>query len=312
LPDTRFQPSLGREEGGQTSIRTLAEVLNRPRQLLDALPENLARKQTATAVKRGPRTPAAEERPLIELKGLQVHFPIRKGVLHNTVGAVKAVDGIDRTIPRGQILALVGKLGCGKTTLGRAMLRLIEPTAGQALLDGTELTGLKPRSLRRSRHHLQIVFQGPMSSLNPLLTVAGTLTEPMRIHGIGADRDEHLELAAATLAQIDGARLPLALPPRALRRPAPAHRARLGARPGADRLRRGHQCTGRLGPGQDTSAAARVSEGLGAVTLLFITHNIGVVEYVSNWMAVMRERRIVEQGATGEVVGNQGAHKLNA
>jgi len=149
-------------------------------------------------------------------------------VLRHTVGAVKAVDGIDLTIPRGQILALVGESGCGKTTLGRAMLRFGEPTAGQVLFDGTELTGLPPRRLRRFRWHLQIVFQDPMSSLSRRVTVAGTLTEPMRVHGIGADRDERLELAAATLAQVQIGGLPLALPPRALRWPVPARQHRLG------------------------------------------------------------------------------------
>jgi peptide/nickel transport system ATP-binding protein len=289
----------------------LAEVLNRPRhaytrQLLDALPENLARKRAATAVERGPRTPAAEERPLIQLKGLQVHFPIRKGVLRHTVGAVKAVDGIDLTIPRGQILALVGESGCGKTTLGRAMLRLVEPTAGRVLFDGTELTGLTPRSLRRFRRHLQIVFQDPMSSLNPRLTVAGTLTEPMRVHGIGADRDERLELAAATLGQVQMERDYLWRYPHEL---SGGQRQRIGIARALvldPELIVCDEVTSAL----DVSVQAEILQLLlgfqrdKGLTLLFITHNIGVVEYVSNEMAVMRDGQIVEQGPTGQVARN--------
>jgi len=289
----------------------LAEVLNRPRhpytrQLLDALPEHLARKRAATAVERGPRTPTTREKPLIQLQGLQVHFPIRKGVLRHTVGAVKAVDGIDLTIPRGQILALVGESGCGKTTLGRAMLRLVEPTAGQVLFGGTELTGLPPRSLRRFRRHLQIVFQDPMSSLNPRRTVAGTLTEPMRVHGLGADRDERLELAVTALGQVQMERDYLWRYPHEL---SGGQRQRVGIARALVLDPEMIVCD-EVTSALDVSVQAEILKRLlgfqrdRGLTLLFITHNIGVVEYVSNWMAVMKEGRIVEQGVTGQVAGN--------
>ena len=139
---------------------------------------------------------------LLRLEGLEVHFPIRQGLLKRTVGHVRAVDGVDLSIHRGQILALVGESGCGKTTLGRALLRLVEPTAGQVQFDGRELTGLTRREMRPMRSRLQFVFQDPASSLNPRLTVATTLTEPMAAHGIGENPDERLETAARTLVEV--------------------------------------------------------------------------------------------------------------
>ena len=118
-------------------------------------------------------------------KGWRCTSLIRQGVLKRTVGHVRAVDGVDLRIQRGQILALVGESGCGKTTLGRAVLRLVEPTARPGALRRTDLTGLGRRDMRPMRRRLQFVFQDPASSLNPRLTVATALTEPMAAHGIG-------------------------------------------------------------------------------------------------------------------------------
>ncbi|MGD8310774.1 MAG: ATP-binding cassette domain-containing protein, partial [Chromatiales bacterium] len=197
-------------EGRIVESGTLDEVLHQPkhpytRQLLDALPENLRRRRGLE-----PPAPRSSAGPppgsLIELKGLEVHFPVRKGVLRRTVDHVRAVDGVDLSIPKGRILALVGESGCGKTTLGRAILRLVEPTGGAVWFDGTELSALSPRAMRPFRRHLQIMFQDPVSSLNPRLTVAAALTEPMAVHDIGADREERLEIAARTLEQVQLAR----------------------------------------------------------------------------------------------------------
>ena len=122
--------------------------------------------------------------PLLSLRDVQVHFPIRSGILiDRVVGHVKAVDGVDLDVPRGSTVGLVGESGCGKTTLGRAILRLVEPTAGTINFDGTELTTLDREAMRKMRRRMQMVFQDPMSSLDPRQSVESILTEPMRAHG---------------------------------------------------------------------------------------------------------------------------------
>ena len=120
---------------------------------------------------------------LLEVRGLEVHFPIRSGVvLQRTVGHVRAVDGIDLDVRRGSTLGLVGESGCGKSTFGRAVLRLVEPTGGTVRFDGVDLTSLSAEELRRSRRRMQMVFQDPMASLDPRQDVESLLVEPMRAH----------------------------------------------------------------------------------------------------------------------------------
>ena len=230
---------------------------------------------------------------LVRLEGLEVHFPIRQGVLKRTVGHVRAVDGVDLRIERGQILALVGESGCGKTTLGRAVLRLVEPTAGQVHFDGRELTGLGRRDMRPMRRRLQFVFQDPASSLNPRLTVATALTEPMAAHGIGDNLEERLETAARTLDEVQLAREHLWRYPHEL---SGGQRQRIGiAR--ALCLRPDFVVCDEVTSALDVSVQAEVLQLLldlrreRALTLLFITHDIGVVEYLSDTTAVMHEGR---------------------
>ena len=247
-------------------------------------------------------TPPAE---LVRLEGLEVHFPIRQGVLKRTVGHVRAVDRVDLDIHRGQILALVGESGCGKTTLGRALLRLVEPTAGQVHFDGRELTGLTRREMRPMRRRLQFVFQDPASSLNPRLTVATTLTEPMAAHGIGESLDERLETAAQTLGEVQLTRDHLWRYPHEL---SGGQRQRIGiAR--ALCLRPDFVVCDEVTSALDVSVQAEVLQLLldlrreRALTLLFITHDIGVVEYLSDITAVMHEGKVVELGPTARVCG---------
>jgi peptide/nickel transport system ATP-binding protein len=124
---------------------------------------------------------------LLSVRGLEVHFPIRSGVVfERQIGAVKAVDGVDIDVPRGSTVGLVGESGCGKTTLGRAVLRLVEPTGGTVSFDGIDVRSLEGEDLRRMRRRMQMIFQDPMASLDPRQSIESVLTEPRRAHGIEA------------------------------------------------------------------------------------------------------------------------------
>jgi peptide/nickel transport system ATP-binding protein len=127
---------------------------------------------------------------LLELRDLKVHFPIRSGVLFDrTIGYVYAVDGVSLSIQRSGTYGLVGESGCGKSTLGRGLLRLVEPTAGQIIFDGVDLATLGTEAMRRQRRHMQMVFQDPLSSLDPRQSVESLLVEGLRAHGLAKDRE---------------------------------------------------------------------------------------------------------------------------
>src|SRR5215467_4464393 len=123
--------------------------------------------------------------PLLEVRGLRMHFPVTEGMIaRRHIGDVKAVDGVDLTIRRGETLGLVGESGCGKTTMGRCILRLETPTAGEILYDGVDIATLDRRSMMAWRRRIQVIFQDPYSSLNPRQKVGAILSEAMKVHGI--------------------------------------------------------------------------------------------------------------------------------
>jgi oligopeptide/dipeptide ABC transporter ATP-binding protein len=124
---------------------------------------------------------------ILIVKDLKKYYPVRKGIVPRTVGYVRAVDGVSLAVSRGRTLGLVGESGCGKTTLGRAVLRLVEPTSGSIIFDGREISKLSASELRLMRRDLQMIFQNPFGSLNPRMTVGAMIGEPLRVHGIRSD-----------------------------------------------------------------------------------------------------------------------------
>ncbi len=297
------------QQGKLVEAGPCAEVLRKPRhtytrQLLAALPENLAKPVLAQPLtgNSGERQSGGQS-PLLQVRDLKVWFPIKKGLFRHTVDYVRAVDEVSLDIPQGQIVALVGESGCGKTTLGRAVLQLEKPTAGSIRIDGQELTGLSARELRPLRRKMQIAFQDPQSSLNPRLLVETTLTEPMKVHGIGANQEERIELASLLLESMQLNRDFLWRYPHEF---SGGQRQRIGlAR--ALALNPEFIVCDEITSALDVSVQAEILQLLLSIrqqrnlTLLFITHNIGVVEYLSDRTVVMYKGKIVEQGETAQV-----------
>ena len=142
------------------------------------------------------------KQPLLKVEGLKTWYPLRKGVFNRIYGHVKAVDDVTFEVYEGETLGLVGESGCGKTTLGRSILRLAEPTDGKIWFDGIEVTALKGQTLRDFRKQAQIVFQDPYSSLNPRLTIGEAIAEPMRVHGIETNKGKLRDAVCDMLEQV--------------------------------------------------------------------------------------------------------------
>ena len=145
--------------------------------------------------------PLMSSAPVLEVSGLKKHFPVKKGLLRRTVGHVFAVDGVSLTIGAGETLGLVGESGCGKSTVARSVVRLVKPTAGTIKLDGRDITFLGKAGLRPYRREMQIIFQDPLSSLNPRMSAGDIVGEPLLVHGIG-DRRERADRVAALFEQV--------------------------------------------------------------------------------------------------------------
>ena len=245
-----------------------------------------------------------EMTPFLDVVDLKVHFPIRRGILQRTVGHVLAVDGVSLAISAGRTLALVGESGCGKTTVGKALLQLVKPTSGNVRLGGSELVGMQGKRLRAARRHMQMVFQDPFASLNPRLRVGEIIAEGMFALGLESDGAAQGRAVAALLKQVG---LPDEAAGRYPHEFSGGQRQRIAiARALAvqPELLICDEPTSAL----DVSVQAQIlnllkqlQEELG-VAYLFITHNFAVVEYLANDVAVMYLGRIVERGSAEEVL----------
>jgi oligopeptide transport system ATP-binding protein len=235
---------------------------------------------------------------LLEVRNLRKHFPVRRGVFGRVRGHVHAVDGVSFDLGAGRTLGLVGESGCGKTTTGRAILRLVEPTSGSVRLEGVEVTQLGRRDLRALRRSMQIVFQDPYSSLNPRLTVGSMLAEALAIHGLArgaAARERIAELLAAVGLSPDHAR-------RYPHEFSGGQRQRIG-------IARALSVEPKLIVLDEPVSALDVSIQAQIVNLLaslqatlglaylFVAHDLSVVEHISDEVAVMYLGRIVERAA---------------
>jgi peptide/nickel transport system ATP-binding protein len=240
--------------------------------------------------------------PLLELKGLTKEFPVHSGILRRVVGQVRAVDGVDLTVPAGRTLGLVGESGSGKSTVARVALRLIEPTAGSVWLDGTDLTRLAGEDLRRRRRAMQIVFQDPYSSLDPRSTVGETIGEPLQVHE-GMSRRARDQRVAELLGQVGlGAHLMKRYPHEfsgGQRQRVAVARA-LALRPSLLICDEPVSSLDVSTQSQVINLLIDLQHELG-LAYLFIAHDLSVVRHISERIAVMYLGRIMEVGDAEEV-----------
>jgi len=241
--------------------------------------------------------------PLLQVRDLKVHFAVRRGLLQRTVGTIKAVDGVSFDVAKGTTLGLVGESGCGKSTTGRALLRLVPPTSGSVRLGGIDLGALSAGDLRKQRRRMQMIFQDPYASLNPRMTILDIVAEPLGVHGLVKTPRERLEKVAHLMETVG-------LEPSYMRRYphefSGGQRQRIG-------IARAISLSPELVIADEPVSALDVSIQAQIVNLLtqlqsdlgltyvFIAHDLAVVRHLSREIAVMYLGRIVERAPAEEL-----------
>src|SRR6516165_9146799 len=255
----------------------------------------MAAMSSAAAVEQAPVPLGAAAAPVIEVEGLQKHFPIKKGLLRRNAGYVYAVDEVSFAIARGETLGLVGESGCGKSTVARTVMRLIEPTSGAIKLNGHDITRLGKAAMRPHRRQMQIIFQDPFSSLNPRMSAGDIVGEPLQIHGIAHGREKE-ERVAALFDQVGLRRLQMRS----------FHHEFSGGQRQRICIARALALNPNLIVGDEPVSALDVSIQAQVINLmmdlqreknlsyLFIAHDLAVVEHISHRIAVMYLGKIVE------------------
>jgi oligopeptide transport system ATP-binding protein len=241
--------------------------------------------------------------PLLEVRGLQTWFPVRRGLLQRVTGHVKAVDGVDFALGKGETLGLVGESGCGKTTVGRTILRLIEPTGGEVFFEGRDVRRMGGEELRLLRRRMQIIFQDPGGSLNPRMRVGRIVGEPLEVHGIA--RGEELRERVERLLERCG--LWKAAADRYPHEFSGGQRQRIG-------IARALALNPSLIVCDEPTSALDVSiqsqilnllkdlQAEFGLSYLFISHDMAVIHHICDRVAVMYDGRIVEAGTRDEII----------
>ncbi len=240
---------------------------------------------------------------LLDVRNLQTWFPIRRGLLQRITGHVKAVDGVSFTLHKGETLGLVGESGCGKTTVGRTLLRLIEPTGGQVLFEGRDVIGMAGEELRQLRRRMQIIFQDPGGSLNPRMRVGRIVGEPLEVHGV-AQGDELRDMVEKLLTRCG---LWAAAADRYPHEFSGGQRQRIG-------IARALALNPSLIVCDEPTSALDVSiqsqilnllkdlQAEFGLSYLFISHDMAVIHHICDRVAVMYDGKIVEEGTRDDII----------